>query len=79
MQGSGNKEKKIYVRDKNEEKLRSRVKERMVGKEETSLLQTVVRERHLCNLKKAREPAMWISREEHSRQREGPEARLCLV
>ena len=43
--------------DKNEEKLRSRVKERrMVGKEETSLLETVVRERHLCkDLKKAKE------------------------
>lgn len=46
----------------------------MVGKEETSLLETVVGERHLCeDLKKAREPAMWICREEHSRQREGPE------
>ena len=52
----------------------------MVGKEETSLLETVVRERHLCkDLKKAKEPAMWISREEHSGQREGPEAGLCLV
>ena len=31
------------------------------------------------DLNSAKEPAMWISREEHSGQREGPEAGLCLV